>query len=96
MDNAKSNNKFQFTATANIGTMMNGSAEAESKARKQKIRACLDHIYHTSSGILQENFGDTILKEVDSRCKEDNLDVSDITPKIVIEEMLQCYMSKMQ
>ena len=96
MNNTKCCDNVQVTATADVGTMMKNRAEAAAKDRKQKIRSCLDHIYHTSSGILSENFGNAVLEEIDARCKEDHLDASAITPKIVIEEMLQCYMSKMQ
>ena len=60
--------------------------------KKEKIREFLDEIYKESE-ILPENFGDEIVAELEERFLEDGYD---ITKKNAIEEMLWCYMCKMQ
>lgn len=59
---------------------------------EKKIRKCLDQIY-AEADILPENFGDNILQELKVRFAEDSYE---ITEKTVLEEMLWCYMSRMQ
>ena len=59
---------------------------------KEKIREYLDEIYQESN-ILPENFGDAILLEVHDRFIEDGYE---ITKQTVLEELLWCYMCKMQ
>jgi hypothetical protein len=59
---------------------------------REKIRKILDEIYEESE-TLPENFGEEILFELSHRFAEDGYEV---TKKNVIEEMLWCYMSKMQ
>lgn len=59
---------------------------------KEKIRKYLDEIYEESS-TLTENFGEEILEEVSERFIEDGYE---ITKETVLEQMLWCYMSKMQ
>ncbi len=61
-------------------------------AKKEKIREFLDEIYKESE-ILPENFGDEIVAELEERFLEDGYE---ITKKNAIEEMLWCYMCKMQ
>lgn len=58
----------------------------------EKIRRCLDEIYNESE-TLPENFGEEILLEVMDRFIEDGYE---ITKKTVLEELLWCYMCKMQ
>ena len=60
--------------------------------KKEKIREFLDEIYKESE-ILPENFGDEIVAELEERFLEDGYE---ITKKNAIEEMLWCYMCKMQ
>lgn len=60
--------------------------------KKEKIREFLDEIYKESE-ILPENFGDEIVAELEERFLEDG---NEITKKNAIEEMLWCYMCKMQ
>ena len=62
------------------------------KVKKEKIRECLDEIYKESE-ILPENFGEEIVTELEERFLEDGYE---ITKETVIEEMLWCYMCKMQ
>lgn len=62
------------------------------KVKKEKIRECLDEIYKESE-ILPENFGEEIVAELEERFLEDGYE---ITKETVIEEMLWCYMCKMQ
>ena len=59
---------------------------------KEKIRKYLDEIYNESD-ILTENFGEEILLEVTDRFIEDGYE---ITKQTVLEELLWCYMCKMQ
>lgn len=59
---------------------------------EEKIRKCLDQIY-AETDILPENFGDNILRELKVRFAEDSYE---ITEKTVLEEMLWCYMNRMQ
>lgn len=59
---------------------------------RDKIRKCLDEIYEESD-TLPVNFGDEILEEVMERFIEDHYP---ITKNLVIEQMLWCYMCKMQ
>lgn len=58
----------------------------------EKIRRCLDQIYNESE-TLPENFGEEILLEVMDRFIEDGYE---ITKQTVLEELLWCYMCKMQ
>ena len=60
--------------------------------KKEKIREFLDEIYKESEN-LPENFGDEIVAELEERFLEDGYE---ITKKNAIEEMLWCYMCKMQ
>lgn len=60
--------------------------------KKKKIREFLHEIYEESE-ILSENFGDEIVAELEERFLEDGYE---ITKKNTIEEMLWCYMHKMQ
>ena len=60
--------------------------------KKEKIREFLDEIYKESE-ILPVNFGDEIVAELEERFLEDGYE---ITKKNAIEEMLWCYMCKMQ
>ena len=60
--------------------------------KKEKVREFLDEIYKESE-ILPENFGDEIVAELEERFLEDGYE---ITKKNAIEEMLWCYMCKMQ
>lgn len=60
--------------------------------KKEKIREFLHEIYEESE-ILPENFGDEIVAELEERFLEDGYE---ITKKNAIEEMLWCYMCKMQ
>lgn len=60
--------------------------------KKEKIREFLHEIYEESE-ILPENFGDEIVAELEERFLEDGYE---ITKKNTIEEMLWCYMHKMQ
>lgn len=57
-----------------------------------QIRLFLDEIY-SECITLPENFGDEILEEVYDRISEDGYI---ITKQIVLEELLWCYMIKMQ
>lgn len=59
---------------------------------KKQIRKILNEIYEESN-ILPENFGDEILLEVTDRFIEDGYE---ITKQNVLEELLWCYMCKMQ
>lgn len=59
---------------------------------ERNIRKCLDEIYNEST-LLPENFGGNILEELKERFSEDGYE---ITKKTVLEEMLWCYMSRMQ
>ena len=59
---------------------------------KEKIRMYLDEIYNESN-TLPENFGEEILLEVTGRFTEDGYE---ITKQTVLEELLWCYMCKMQ
>ena len=59
---------------------------------KEKIRMYLDEIYNESN-TLPENFGEEILLEVTYRFTEDGYE---ITKQTVLEELLWCYMCKMQ
>ena len=59
---------------------------------KEKIRKYLDEIYEEST-TLPENFGEEILEEVTERFVEDGYK---ITKETVLEQILWCYMSKMQ
>ena len=59
---------------------------------KEKIRKYLDEIYNESS-TLPENFGEEILLEIVDRFAEDGYE---ITKQNVLEELLWCYMCKMQ
>lgn len=59
---------------------------------KKQIRKFLDEIYEESN-TLPENFGDEILSEVTDRFIEDGYK---ITKQNVLEELLWCYMCKMQ
>lgn len=59
---------------------------------KNEIRKYLDEIYEESD-TLPVNFGDEILEEMVERFTEDHYP---ITKKLVIEQMLWCYMCKMQ
>ena len=51
------------------------------------------HEIYKESEILPENFGDEIVAELEERFLEDGYE---ITKKNAIEEMLWCYMCKMQ
>lgn len=66
--------------------------EADSKCIECEIRKCLDEIYNEST-ILPENFGEEIVAEIKDRFIEDRFK---ITRQTVLEEMLWCYMCKMQ
>ena len=59
---------------------------------KEKMRMSLDEIYNESN-TLPENFGEEILLEVTDRFTEDGYE---ITKQTVLEELLWCYMCKMQ
>ena len=59
---------------------------------KEKIRMYLDEIYNESN-TLPENFGEEFLLEVTDRFTEDGYE---ITKQTVLEELLWCYMCKMQ
>ena len=59
---------------------------------EEKIKKYLDQIYEESE-TLSEKFGDAIVKELKARFDEDGYE---ITKKTVLEEMLWCYMCKMQ
>ena len=59
---------------------------------KEKIRKCLDEIYNECD-TLPENFGEEILEDVMNRFIEDGYE---ITKKMVLEELLWCYMCRMQ
>lgn len=59
---------------------------------EEKIRKYLDQIYKECE-TLPEKFGDAIVKELKARFDEDGYE---ITKKTVLEEMLWCYMCKMQ
>lgn len=59
---------------------------------EKNIRKCLNQIY-AETDILPENFGENILQELKSRFAEDSYE---ITKKTVLEEMLWCYVSRMQ
>lgn len=59
---------------------------------ENEIRKYLDEIYNESI-TLPENFGESIVTEVKDRFVEDGYEV---TKQMVLEEMLWCYMSKMQ
>lgn len=59
---------------------------------REQIRKYLDEIYEECS-TLPENFGDEILLEVMDRFMEDGFE---ITKQNVLEELLWCYMIKMQ
>ena len=59
---------------------------------KQQIRQYLNEI-HKECSTLPENFGDEILMEVTDRFIEDGYE---ITKQTVLEELLWCYMIKMQ
>ena len=59
---------------------------------EEKIRKYLDEIYNESKTLL-ENFGEEILLEIVGRFKEDGYE---ITKQNVLEELLWCYMCKMQ
>ena len=59
---------------------------------KKEIRECLDEIFKESE-ILPENFGEEIVAELEKRFLEDGYE---ITKKNVIEEMLWCYMCRIQ
>lgn len=58
----------------------------------KKIREYLDEIYEESL-TLPENFGEEILQELIARFTEDGYE---ITKQTVLEELLWCYMRKMQ
>lgn len=64
----------------------------KNSVKKEKIRKCLNEIFKESE-ILPENFGEEIVAELEERFLEDGYKV---TKKTVIEEMLWCYMCKMQ
>ena len=64
----------------------------KNSVKKEKIRKCLNEIFKESE-ILPENFGEEIVAELEERFLEDGYMV---TKKTVIEEMLWCYMCKMQ
>lgn len=59
---------------------------------KEKIRNCLDEIYKESN-TLPENFGEEIFEELVERFIDNGYE---ITKQMVIEQMLWCYMCKMQ
>ena len=59
---------------------------------RKQIRKFLNEIYEEST-TLPENFGDEILLEVTDRFIEDGYE---ITKQNVLEELLWCYMCKMQ
>lgn len=59
---------------------------------ENEIRKYLDEIYNESI-TLPENFGESIVTEVKDRFVEDGYEV---TKQMVLEEMLWCYMCKMQ
>lgn len=59
---------------------------------KEKIRKYLDEIYNESS-TLPDNFGEAILLELVDRFTEDGYE---ITKQSVLEELLWCYMCRMQ
>lgn len=59
---------------------------------KEKIRKCLDEIYKESN-TLPENFGEEIFEELVERFIDNGYE---ITKQMVIEQMLWCYMCKMQ
>ena len=60
--------------------------------KEKQIRKILDEIYEESS-TLTENFGEEILEELTEIFTEYGYE---ITKEAVIEQMLWCYMSKMQ
>lgn len=60
--------------------------------KEKQIRKILDEIYEESS-TLTENFGEEILEELTEIFTEYGYE---ITKEIVIEQMLWCYMCKMQ
>ena len=68
-----------------------GHEESHLSAR-EKIRKCLNEIYRKTT-ILPENFGDSIEDELEKRFQEDGYE---ITEQTVINEMLWCYMCRMQ
>jgi hypothetical protein len=68
------------------------SEEEYVPTKKEQIRACLDNIYKVCDS-LPENFGNEILEELETRFEEDGYE---ITEKSVLEEMLWCYMLRMQ
>lgn len=59
---------------------------------ENEIKKYLDEIYNEST-TLPENFGEAIVTEVKDRFVEDGYEV---TKQMVLEEMLWCYMCKMQ
>ena len=59
---------------------------------KKEIRKYLDEIYEESS-TLPENFGEEILQELVARFTWNGYE---ITKQTVLEELLWCYMCKMQ
>lgn len=59
---------------------------------REKIREVLDEIYRESE-TLPERFGDAVVAELAARFSEDRYEIS---RKTVVEEMLWCYMSRMQ
>lgn len=59
---------------------------------ENEIRKYLDEIYNESI-TLPENFGESIAAEVKDRFVEDGYEV---TKQMVLEEILWCYMCKMQ
>ena len=68
------------------------SKEENPASAKEQIRECLNAIY-LKSETLPDNFGDEILDEVYDRFTEDGYE---ITEQTVLEELLWCYMCKMQ
>lgn len=68
------------------------SKEENPASAKEQIRECLNAIY-LKSETLPDNFGDKILDEVYDRFTEDGYE---ITEQTVLEELLWCYMCKMQ
>lgn len=62
---------------------------------REKVRQYLDEIYKECT-TLPENFSETVVSEVTSRFVEDNYEAKDITKELTLEQVLWCYISKVQ
>ena len=81
-----------LSADNHIWLVDESSKEENPVSAKEQSRECLNAIYQKSE-TLPDNFGDEILDEIYDRFTEDGYE---ITEQTVLEELLWCYMCKMQ